>query len=323
MIKRREFITLLGGGAAWPLAARAQQRAMPVVGFLSGTTENSDAAMLVSVRRGLVDVGFRNIRALFADGRYDRLPTQLIDLTQRNVSVIVSTVVVSGGILQQLRASPVPIVFVGGTDPVRVGLADRMNRPGGNVTGVYTLSSELSGKQLNLLHDLVPKAARVAALIDSKQPSVETITLPDVRDATAKLGQKLLVLEASTAEEIDAQFSKLDQEPADAILVIVSPFFFTRAEQIVALAARHRIPAIYWRREFTEAGGLMSYGYDIADAYREAGRYAGRILNGERPGDLPIIQPTRFELVINLKAARAINFEIPPLVRALANEVIE
>ena len=229
----------------------------------------------------------------------------------------------SGGILQQVRASPIPIVFVGGIDPVRFGLADRMNRPGGNVTGVNTLSGELSGKQLGLLHNLVPKAATVAALIDPKQPSAETITLPDARDATAQLAQKLLVLEASTAEEIDAQFANLDQKPADTMLVAVSPFFFTRAEQIVALAARHRIPAIYWRREFTEAGGLMSYGYDIADAYREAGRYAGRILNGEKPGDLPIIQPTRFELVINLKAAKAINLEIPPLVRALADEVIE
>jgi putative ABC transport system substrate-binding protein len=191
------------------------------------------------------------------------------------------------------------------------------------VTGVNPLTSELSGKQLGLLHDLVPKAATIAALVDPRLPSAETIILRDARDATTALGQKLLVLEASTAEEIDAQFARLNKEPANAMLVARSPFFLTRAGQIAALAARHRIPAIYNRREYAEAGGLMSYGYNVADGYRELGRYAGRILNGERPADLPVFQPIRFELVINLKAAKAINFEIPPLVRALANEVIE
>jgi putative tryptophan/tyrosine transport system substrate-binding protein len=183
--------------------------------------------------------------------------------------------------------------------------------------------NELSGKYLGLLHDLVPKAATIAVLLDPREPTGETIILPDARDAAAALRQKLLVLEASTADEIDAQFARLDQEPADAMLVTVNPFFLTRAGQIAALAARHRIPAIYYRREFAQAGGLMSYGYDVADAYREAGRYAGRILRGEKPADLPVIQPTKFELVINLKAAKAINFEIPPLVLAIADEVIE
>jgi putative ABC transport system substrate-binding protein len=198
-----------------------------------------------------------------------------------------------------------------------------MNRPGGNMTGVSSLVGELSGKQLSLLHDLVPKAATIAALIDRSQPSWETMILRDARDAAAALGQKLLVLEASTAEEVEAQFASLDQEPAGAMLVTVSPLFLTRAGQIAALAARHRIPAIYIRREFAEAGGLMSYGYNFADHYRELGRYAGRILNGEKPADLPIIQPTKFELVINLTAAKALNFEFPTLVRALADEVIE
>jgi putative ABC transport system substrate-binding protein len=200
-----------------------------------------------------------------------------------------------------------------------------MNRPGGNVTGVNTLSFELPGKHLGLLHDLVPKAARIAALVDSIQRRGGQIALAlrDARDATAALRQKLLVLEAGTAEEIDAQFASLDREPADAMLVIASPFFTTRAGQIAALAARHRIPAIYVRREFAEAGGLISYGYNVAELYREMGRYAGRILNGEKPADLPVIQATKLELVINLKAAKAINFEIPPLVRALADEVIE
>jgi putative ABC transport system substrate-binding protein len=297
---------------------------MPMVGYLSGRTEDSDASMLDSVRRGLADFGFRSIRieSRFADGRYERLSAELTDLAQRKVNVIISTVFLSGGILQQVRASPIPIVLITGADPIRFGLADSMNRPGGNVTGVNTLSNELSGKQISLLHDLVPKAATVAALFDSKSPS-EDISLPDVRDATAKLGQKLLVLEASTAEEIDAQFARLDQEPADAMLLAVSPFFVTRAKQIAALAARHRIPAIYYRREFAEAGGLVSYGHDIADAYRQAGRYAGRILSGEKPGELPIIRPTKFELVINLKAAKVMDLTIPPGVFAIADEVIE
>jgi putative ABC transport system substrate-binding protein len=181
--------------------------------------------------------------------------------------------------------------------------------------------NELSGKQLGLLRDLVPKAATVGVLFDPREASLEP--LRDARDATAALGQKLRVLEAGTVEEIDAQFAKLDQEPADAMLVTTNPFFVTRAGQIAALAARHRIPVIYGRREFAEAGGLMSYGYNVAELYRELGRYAGRILNGEKPGDLPILQPTKFELVINLKAAKAISFEFPPLIRALADEVIE
>jgi putative tryptophan/tyrosine transport system substrate-binding protein len=275
-MKRRQFIAGLGSAAAWPVAVRAQQPTMPVIGYLSGRTEDSDASMLDSVRRGLGDVGYfegRNIRIeyRFGDGGYDRMPALLNDLTQRKVNVIVSTAVLFGGLLQQVRSSPIPIVLIGGTDPVRWGLAASMNRPGGNLTGFYEMTGELLGKQWGLLHDLVPKAATIAVLFDPRQPSGGPITLPDVRNAAAALGQKLLVLEASTAEEIDAQFARLDQEPADAMLVTVSPFFVTRPGQIVALAASHRIPAIYYRREFAEAGGLMSYGDDIAAGYRAAG----------------------------------------------------
>jgi putative ABC transport system substrate-binding protein len=284
--------------------------------------------MLVAVRSGLGDAGYtegRNaaIEYRFADGRYDRLSAHLTDLTQRKIGVIVLVGALTEGLFQQVRASPIPIVLITGADLVRLGLVTRINRPVGNVTGVNTLVGELSGKQLGLLHDLVPKAGTIAVLIDPRQTSGEAIILPDARDAAAALRQKLLVLEAGTVEEIEAQFASLDREPADAMLVTASPFFLTRAGQIAALAARHRIPAIYVRREFAEAGGLMSYGYNVADSYREMGRYAGRILNGEKPADLPIIQPTKFELVINLKAAKAINFEFPPLIRALADEVIE
>src|SRR5262249_45107291 len=328
-LRRREFIAGLGGAAAWSLGASAQQRAMPVIGYLSGLTEDSGASVRVSVRRGLADVGYTEghnaaIEYHFADGSYERLSDQLTDLTQRKVSVIVFVGFPTiEELVQQVRASPILIVFAFGADPVGMGLVASMNRPGGNITGVNTMSIHLVGKHLGLLHNLVPKAGTIAALIDPKQPSAETITLPGAHDATATLGRKLLVLEASTAEEIDARFANFDQEPADAMLVTASPFFSTRAGQIVALAARHRIPAIYWRREFTEAGGLMSYGFNITDTYREAGRYAGRILNGEKPADLPVMRATKFELVINLKAAKAINFEFPALVRALAAEVIE
>jgi putative ABC transport system substrate-binding protein len=300
-----KFIAALGGATAWPLAARAQQRPMPVIGYLSNRTADTDASMLISLRRGLGDVGYAEGRNVgfeyrFTDDRYDRQSVQLTDLTRRKVDVVVCLGLVPiGGMLQQVRASPIPIVMSFGGDPVGVGLVASMNRPGGNVTGVSGLSAQLSGKQLGLLHDLLPKAATIAALIDPRAGGA--IIVRDARDATATLGQKLLVLEATTAAEIDAQFARLDQEPADAMLVITSPFFLTRARQIVALAARHRIPAIYVRREYAEAGGLMSYGLNVADQYREMGRYAGRILNGEKPTDLPIIQSTRFELVINLR----------------------
>jgi putative ABC transport system substrate-binding protein len=221
-------------------------------------------------------------------------------------------------LVQQIRASPIPIVFGYGADPVRVGLVASMNRPGGNVTGFSALAGELSGKQLGLLHDLVPEAATIAALSGGGG-----LALRDARDATVALGQKLLVLEAGTAEEIDAQFASLDREPADAMFVIISPFFQTRARQIVALAARHRIPAIYTGRRFVEAGGLMSYGPKVADGQRELGRYVGRILNGEKPADLPVIRPTKFELIINLQTARALGIEVPSALLAIADEVIE
>jgi putative ABC transport system substrate-binding protein len=326
-LRRREFTTLLGVAVAWPLAARAQQRAMPVIGYLSSRTAESDASLLASVRRGLADVGYAEGRNVafeyrFADGRYDRLPGQLTDLTQRKVGVIVfAGFPAIEELAQQLRASPIPIVFSAGVDPVGMGLVASINRPGGNVTGVSVFVGGSVGKHLGLLHDLVPKAVTIAVLIDPRRSSGETIR--DARDATAVLGQKLLVLEASAVEEIDAQFASLDQKPADAMYVTVSPFFLTRVGQIVALVARHRIPAIYWRREFAEAGGLMSYGSNVAERYRELGRYAGRILNGEKPAQLPVIQTTKFELVINLKAAKALGLTIPPGVFAIADEVIE
>jgi putative ABC transport system substrate-binding protein len=328
-MQRREFIAGLGSAAAWPVVARAQQPALPVIGFLSGRTADSDASILVLFRRGLSDVGYvegRNVAVeyRFADGLYDRVYAQLTDLMQRKVGVIV---LAGPGpierLWQQVRASPIPIVFSAGTGPVRLGLVASMNRPGGNVTGVASLVAELSGKRLSLLQDLVPKAATIAVLVDPGERSRELIELQDARDAAAALRQKLLVLDANTADEIEAQFAKLDQDQADAMLVMTSPFFVTRERQIAALAARHRIPAIYARREFAEAGGLVSYGANVADGYREVGRYAGRILNGEKPADLPVQQVTKIELVINLKTAKALGLTIPETLLATADEVIQ
>jgi putative ABC transport system substrate-binding protein len=327
-IRRRDFISLFGGAAALPMAARGQQLALPVIGYLSGRTADSDASMLASVRRGLGDVGYsegRNvaIEYRFADGRYDRLSAQFADLTQRKVGVIVCAGFASvEELLRQVRDSPVPIV-INSADPVELGLVASVNRPGGNVTGVYPMSPELAGKQLGLVRDLVPKAATIAALVDPNLTNINRVVLRYARDAAAALGHTLLVLNARTVEEINAQFAKRDQEPADAMLVATSPFFVTRAGQIAALAARHRIPVIYPRREFAEAGGLISYGYNVAELYREMGRYAGRILNGEKAADLPVIQPTKFELVINLKTAKALGLTIPPGVLAIADEVVE
>jgi putative ABC transport system substrate-binding protein len=322
-MKRRTFIAGLGSAAAWPLMAREQQPAVPVIGYLNGGSASGTLA-LVPFLKGLRENGFVegrnvNIEYRWADGRYDRLPAQLTDLTQRKVGVIVfDGFFVNEKLVQQIRASPIPIVFNWGGDPVRLGLVASMNRPRGNVTGVNTFTGELSGKQLGLLHEVVPKAATIAALFGGAFPP-----LRDARDAAAALGQKLLVLNARTVEEIDAQFARLDQEKADAMLVMTSPFYLTRAEQITALAARHRIPAIYVRREFAEAGGLMSYGHDVADGYRLLGGYARRILEGEKAGDLPVIQPTKFELVVNLKTAKALGLTIPETLLATADEVIQ
>jgi putative ABC transport system substrate-binding protein len=295
-LRRRELIAGLGGAAAWPLAAWAQQQTIPLIGWLGSRTADSDVSMLVSVRRGLGDVGYaegRNVAVEyhFADGRYDRIPAMAADLVSRRVAVI-ATGDTPALLVVKAATSTIPVVFITGSDPVGAGLVASMNRPGGNMTGVSTFTNELSGKRLGLLRDLVAKAATIAALIDPSLP----FALRGARDATAALGQKLLILEAGTAEEIDAQFARLNKEPADAMLVITSPLFVTRVEQIAALAACHRIPAIYARREFAEAGGLMSYGSIQAEGYREMGRYIGRILNGEKPADLPIIQATRFEL---------------------------
>jgi putative ABC transport system substrate-binding protein len=316
-MRRREFITLVGGAAAWPLAARAQQPAMPVIGYLSSRSSELEASMLVAFRRGLNESGYVEGRNLaieyrFADGRYDRLLALAADLAGRRVAVIVFGGVVSSDqeMVRFMRASQIPIVFAAGADPVRAGLVSSLNRPGGNMTGVYSLAAEMMGKQLGLLHELVPNAKTIALLLD---PGIGQGQGPrDAREGAATLGLQLLVLNAATEGEIDAAFAAANRQPPAAMAVATSPFFITRAKQIAALAARHGVPAIYARREYTAAGGLTSYGIDVADGYRQIGNYAGRILKGSKPADLPVVQATRFEFIINLKTAKALGIEIPP-----------
>jgi putative ABC transport system substrate-binding protein len=325
-MRRREFIAGLGSVAVWPLAARAQQPAMPVIGYLSSRSSESDVAMLAAFRRGLAEIGYaegRNvaIEYRFADAQYDRLPVLVTEVVGRRVNVIVFVGV--GSTLppqsswQELRASQIPIVVnaLGPNSP----LVSSYNHPGGNFTGIAPLNL-LMGKFMGLLHELVPDAKTIAVL-------TSTLAMQQVKDdahePAARLGVRLLFFIANTEGEIDTAFAAMNQQRAEALVVVTSPFFVTRAKQIAALAGRYRVPAIFPRREFAEAGGLVSYGYDVADGYRQMGNYTGRILKGEKAGDLPVFQPTKFPLVINLKTAKTLGFEIPVKLLALADEVIE
>ena len=323
-LQRREFIAGLGGAAAWPLAASAQQPRMPVIGYLSGRSAESDAAMLAALRRGLGEGGYIEgqnitIEYRFSNGQYDRLPALMTELTSRQVSVLV-VAGVAGTVAGQMRASQIPIVFNVGGDPVRAGLVASINRPGGNITGIF-VSLVRTGKNFGLLHELVPDAKTVATLVDAT--TTDSLRLTEAREAAATLGVQLRVLVAGSDSELDSAFATLNRERADAMVVTTSPFFVSRAKQIVALVARYRVPAIYARRQYAEAGGLMSYAYDLPDGYRQMGNYAARILKGTKPADLPVLQPTKFELVINLKTAKALGLTVPPTLLALANEVIE
>jgi putative tryptophan/tyrosine transport system substrate-binding protein len=326
-MRRREFITLLGGAAAsWPLAARAQQSAMPMVGFLrGGTLTDVPHDRVTAFRQGLKEAGFVEgqdcaIEYRWDDNQLDRLPALVADLLRRPVAVIVADT--PGTLAARAATTTVPIVFVTGGDPVRVGLVASLNRPGGNVTGVSFTSVELAAKQLGLLRELRPGAARVAVLVDPKFPTTEQF-VSDVRAAASAMGQQIEVLYVSSDREIETAFTTLVQRGAGALLCGTGWFLVSQRERIVALAARHKIPAIYLLRDYVAAGGLMSYATSITDAYRQAGIYAGRILKGEKPGDLPVMLPTKFELVINLKTAKALGLEVPDRLLALADEVIE
>jgi ABC-type uncharacterized transport system substrate-binding protein len=323
-VKRREFITLLGGAAAvWPLAARAQQPAMPVVGFVRDATPIVSDDRVIAFRQGLKEAGFvegQNVAIEYRSDQTDKLPLVVADLLRRQVALIVGNT--PSALAAKALTTTVPIVFVTGGDPVEVGLVASLNRPGGNVTGISFMSVELAAKQLGLLRELRPGAARIAVLVDPKFPTTERL-LSEVRAAASAIGQQIEVLYVSSDREIETAFTTLIQRGAGALLWGTGEFLFSQRDRVVALAARHRIPAMYILRDYAAAGGLISYAASTTDANRQAGIYAGRILKGEKPGDLPVMLPTKFELVINLKTAKALGLDVPPTLLALADEVIE
>jgi len=326
-MKRREFITLLGGAAVmWPYAAHTQQPALPVVGYLSSVAPVAYAHLVAAFRKGLSETGFvegRNVALEFrwAEGRYDRLPALAADLVGRQVAVIVAGSVPAARAAKAATAT-IPIVFTAGADPVKVGLVASLNRPGGNLTGVYSFGGEVATKGLGVLRELVPSAAVIAVLLNPKNPIAE-LTKRDVQGAARLTGQKIQFLNASSERELDSAFASLVQQQADALLVGNDAFFNSRVGQLAALAGRHAIPTLYSRREFAAAGGLVSYGPSLADTYHQVGIYTGRILKGAKPADLPVVLPTKFELVINRKTAETLGLSVPPTLLALADEVIE
>jgi putative ABC transport system substrate-binding protein len=301
---------------------------MPVIGFLSTRSLAADARVLVALRQGLSESGFvegRNfaVEYRYAEGRIDRLPSLAADLVRRQVTVIVATGGVQGALAAKTATATIPIVFTTAGDPVKEGLVQRLNRPGGNLTGVTTSFAEAGPKRLGLLREIVPKAAAIGVLVNPSDPINASSETDGIRAAARSIGQRIEILQANTEPDIDAAFANLINTRLDGLLVAPDALFGTQVNQLVTLAARHAIPTLYWRREFVDAGGLMSYGSHFADALRLAGVYAGRVLKGEKPGDLPVQQPTRFELVINLKTAKALGIDIPPMLLARADEVIE
>jgi putative ABC transport system substrate-binding protein len=325
-VRRREFITLVGGAAAWPVMARAQQQAMPVIGVLLPTFADPNGARLRAFRLGLKDAGFVEgenvaIEYRWAENQIERLPALAADLVFRKVAVIVT----GGGasLVAKATTTTTPIVFIVGDDPVRLGYVASLARPGGNMTGINFFSAELAAKRLELLRELVPAATRVAILINPVNAAIVETTLRDVEPAARTMGLQIQVVRASTSREINAAFATIARERSDALFVGNDPFLTSRRAQFATMAARHAIPMSSGSREVVEAGGLMSYGSDIPDAYRQMGVYAGRILNGSKPADMPVVQATKFEFVINVQTATMLGLTVPPSLLARADEVIE
>jgi putative tryptophan/tyrosine transport system substrate-binding protein len=328
-MRRREFITLLGGTAvAWPLAAQAQQSALPVVGFVRDGSADASARLAAAFRKGLNETGYvegQNVTVEYhwLEGQYDRLPALLSDLVRRQVAVIATPGHVPS-LAAKAATATIPIVFGIGGDPVELGLVASLARPGGNVTGINFFVNEVAAKRLQLLHDLVPKAVRIALLLNPANARVAEATLRDVQEAAPTMGlQVQMTLNANTIGEIDAAFATLAHERPDALFVAPDAFFVSQRAQLAALTARHQIPAAYSVREPVVAGGLMSYGSDLAEMFHQVGVYTGNILKGAKPAELPVLQSTKFDFVINLKTARALGIEVPSALLLIADEVIE
>jgi putative ABC transport system substrate-binding protein len=324
-VKRREFITLLGGAAAWPLAADVQQPVMPVIGFLAPVAIDED--QLRGFKRGLKQAGFvegENVSILYrsAENEIDRLPALAVDLARRRVAVIAAAGH-SAAFAAKNATAMIPILFVAAEDPVRLGLVASLARPGGNLTGANIFATELVAKRLALLHELVPAAVRVAVLVDPASKTVAEPTLQELESTARAMALQIEVLNASNGREIGAAFAAFERERPDALFVSIGPLFTARRVQLATLAARHMIPMTSGNREITEVGGMMSYGTNISDAFHQVGVYAGRILKGEKPADLPVVQATKFELVINAETARMLGLTVPPTLLATADEVIE
>jgi putative ABC transport system substrate-binding protein len=328
-IRRRDFFALLGGAAAaWPLAARAQQPAMPVVAFIDGGSIDANARRVAAFRKGLNETGTiesQNVTVEYhwLEGRYDRLPALVADLVRRRVAVIATPGSVPATLAAHAATTTIPIVFGVSEDPVRLGLVASLARPGGNATGINFFIREVTAKRLRLLHDLVPKAVRVAVLVNPTNATSAESTLREVQEAAPTLGLQIQIINATTIGEIDAAFATLRRERPDALYVAPDGFFDSRRGQFATLTARDSIPASYPTRDMVAAGGLMSYGTDFADTFRQVGVYTGSILKGAKPADLPVVQSTKFEFAINLQTARALDIEVPANLLAIADEVIE
>jgi putative ABC transport system substrate-binding protein len=326
-MKRREFITLIGSAATWPLAARAQQTAIPIIGFLDTGSQAANAHLVAAFREGLNEIGYAEgknvmIEYRWANGEYDRLPQLAAELVRIPVSVLATGGGEPAAQAAKSATTSIPIVFDAGRNPVELGWVASLNRPGGNMTGVNQMVQELAAKQLGLLHELVPQAHVIAMLVDPNYPMTEAI-VRNAQTATRALDCNLQPMTAGSDRDIDTVFMTLAQQRTGALFVASAPFFYNRRDRIIGLAARHAIPTLYVRREFAAGGGLMSYGTSLSDTYRQVGVYAGRVLKGEKPADLPVVQPTKFELVINVKTAKALSLTVPPTLLARADEAIE